>query len=411
MKYIKLLFIAAIISAVISVGYYIYKNSNLVLDPDTGKQEVVFGDEPKHDSDDLLVDEGQYVIEVKHSAVENYLTSTTYSSALEMQEYYLEAKDVVINNSAYLLNEKMYVVINLESELGYNVYLKGTYSFKYEKLNAVEFSWYDDELAFSVVKGSKAIYGKDIRGYNGDKLNLIDCLVYFGAIYNSEVKYVTLNDILDDPSAYEPGSMDEYYFEKQIQQEINKLANSVYTDLFNFVKTEEDDNQTTIFKTIDVTKINQYINEELIYDYGVTPEEAFENHMSIVTNPDDGELEVNKELIFEYVFRNKSTLNKVKFYVLIDIEHRYSGIYYQSGNNLPELLYYQTKEKVVVDKSSTKIDMTNYEYYAEADTGYANTYYIKYMSYINSVPYFNENTFLVGFEETDLPLDFVIMNL
>lgn len=411
MKHIKLITFILSFSFLIIVGILIYKNIDFAIDPDTGKQEIVFGDEPKHESDDLLVDEGKYVIEVKHAAVDNYLTSTTYSSALEMQEYYLEAKDVVINNSTYILNEKMYVVINLESELGYNVYIKGTYSFKYDKLNAVEFSWYDDELAFSVEKGSKAIYGKDMRGYDGDKLNLIDCSVYFGATYNKEIKYVTLNDILDDPSAYEPGSMDEYYFEKQIQQEINKLANSVYTDLFNFVKTEEDDNQTSILKTIDVTKINQYINEELIYDYGVIPSEAFNDHASIVTNPDDGELEVNKELIFEYVFRNKSTLNKVKFYVLIDIEHRYAGIYYQSGNNLPELLYYQTKEKVVVDKSSTKIDMTNYEYYAEADTGYANTYYVKNMSYVNSVPYFDENTFLVGFEETDLPLDFIVMNL
>lgn len=398
-------------SFLIIFGLFIYQNIDYVIDPDTGKQEIVFGDEPKHDSDDLLVDEGKYLIEVKHSAVDNYLTSTTYSSALEMQKYYLEAKDVVINNSTYILNEKMYVVINLESEVGDNIYLKGIYSFKNDNLNSVEFSWYDDELAFSVEKGSKAIYGKDVRGYDGDKLNLIDCSVYFGATYNKEIKYVTLNDILDDPSAYEPGSMDEYYFKKQIQQEVNKLANSVNTDLFNFVTTEEDDNQTSVLKTIDVTKINQYINEELIYDYGVTPEEVFENHISIVTNPDDGELEVNRELIFEYVFRNKSTLNKVKFYVLIDIEHRYAGIYYQSGNNLPELLYYQTKERVVVDKSSTKIDMTNYEYYAEADTGYANTYYVKYMSYVNSVPYFDENTFLVGFEETDLPLDFIIMNL
>lgn len=356
---------------------------------------------PTIKSDDMLLEEGQYMITCNRSLLSSYLTIDSQSKKV-IENYHKEA-------SSFLKSEHLndgvgdiYITLVLVSDLNYQMTLNGVFSMVGDKVESVKFTWYDGELIFNNNHGN-LIYGeKTIRAYKGTTLTVKDLLMYFDTSNSEKELYLDINKVLEKDRT-----------EKERHQDLVLLGNYLFDDLFVMSYSQPVNPDTpTVMKTLNFDSINAYLNDTLSYEISnISVSEAFERLYN-VSYEDEGAKDIYEALVFEYSYRNISSLNMLQFYILVDVHKKYAGAYVRNGlDSIPECVYFVDKtNNVTFTSDNISFDLTGYESYSDLDC-FENTYLVRYLYWdIDNKRYlFRDKTDLIWMADwpsNDLPGDF-----
>lgn len=404
----KLLYILLFIVLLFLVfaGPEILSKMDQVINPDKDKSELYFGKLPEHKSDEMLLEDGEYMIELKEDNVKKYLTRQDCSSRNEIESLYKKAIDFHVENKKnYKNNGTVFVNIGLKSDIGMSMFINGEYSFYENSIESIKFNWYDDKLIFNNDHGNIK-FDLTRRAYKGTNLSITESHIYLDLIENETISYLDAANLYDSKN-YEPGSAAENQDKKERQKIINKLCDSIYQDLFNVVHSKPDTSETTTIVDIDISSVENYLNGTLEYNYASNDVKTTFNNLYSSSLEDEGAKDILEALVFEYTYRNQSTLNLLKFYVLVDANQDYAGVYVLNHGTYNCLWYKSIKDDKTYIANTLKFDMTNYVPYAIGDSR-ENTYLIRHMGLVNGIRQFNEHTQLIGVLEHDLPMEFYL---
>lgn len=382
------------VGALIGLSIYAKDNIHKITDPDTGETKYVFGKKPTHDSDKMLLEDGEFMIALNKSYAEGYLSNNAITSRSEVEKFYKDLK-TKFKEKGEAIGSSLEFYISAKSDLDMQMYIIGDYYFEGDSINTVKFSWYDGKMIFNNVHKNIS-FGITERAYKGTSIRCSDdSFIYVRNDDGAVSGYVDVTK-LDVPAS-----------------SVYKLCNSIYTDLFYSLKVEKDTETEKKIVKVNTNIVSQMLEGTYEYDTDAFPSEnlikkEWERCYNADLYEDEGAQDVMKALMFEYAFKNKTTLKEIKFYVLLDALEEYGGIYvYQ--NDEYECIYYEYQPTDFVYSGILEYDMTNYTWlsdYVEMDR--VNTYFVKYMKTDSKgVKQFTDSTKLLLIGNDDLAAQFI----
>lgn len=359
---------------------------NLVINITDKLSDAFSTTKPSHKSDNMLLTDGDFYIQLNESSARNHLNSETINLLNTVYD------DVIENykkNNIDVELSSFEIYIQLQSDIGTKMYIVGYYYLdEAGGITRCNYKWYDDKIIFSNISNNY-VPGTILRAYKGKTLNVIDTKLYATvSLDNENLYYDTLKD------------------EVITQSFANTIGNVIFTSLFSVGQTTPDDSTTTYFLNVDHTILEQYLNGTMEYNYASdTVYDIYQNNYSYTL---DEELDFLQALVCEYSYRNPTTLDILKFYVITNINQEYAGIYYYYRGQYNCLYYHNVKGDILYDNNEVTFDLTNFERYNDHEYGSDVCAFVRECSIDNNgVLQFDSNTDFIYIPEGDLPLEFV----
>ncbi len=410
-KIFKIILLMLSIAGLISL--YSYAKNNIHIG-DEGK--IIFGEAPQHKSDNMLLDDGEYMIALNKINAESYLATTAITSPFDISDLYKSLIPIVSEQENIVIGDTLQVYLNCMSDIDMEMYIIGEFKFESSSLVNVFFKWYDGKSIFSFNNKSFNLGEKDKRAYKGTSISLTNnSFIYMkSSYYDNKEKdlvdgYVSLIDLGIE------------------NEKIQKICNSIYYDLFYTCQSEKDDNKNQDIKEYCMNWVIDYINGEEDYDFtydveafgcnGNVQEILKQQYEFIYSNyetlvEDEGARDCMKGLLFEYAYINKSTLAERKIYIYMDgffsgnlsysimifEDNSYKTIFsmFSDSNDCimdDNYFFYEIYSDLSYNHTHLKIDMTNYALmydYIEMDK--YNTYLVKDMAKDEEGCYYFDNS-------------------
>lgn len=126
---------------------------------------------PEHKSDDMLLDDGEFYIQLNESNARNHLNSDVSTDLKDIHDSILEKfKDDEVEPT--IASFEMY--IQLQTDTGKKMFISSVYNLdEAGNLNNCSYKWYDKKIIFSNVLNNYTS-GVILRAYDGTSLEVID---------------------------------------------------------------------------------------------------------------------------------------------------------------------------------------------------------------------------------------------
>lgn len=342
----------------------------------------------KHESDNMLLAYGQFYIQLNESSARSHLNSSTtkklndiYGSCID----YFNDK----NNDGYLYQFELY--LQLQNDLGNKMYVIGIYQVddSGEIVNC-KYKWYDEKIIFNNISNNYTP-GTILRAYKGSSLELLDTILYAKFLLDNEELYFDLRTAGSDYIT---------------SFEISSLGDMAFDSLFTIGQTVEDNTETTYAMNIDPTILEQYLDGTMTYEHASdTVYDIYQNNYSYELDEENDFLQA---IAIEYSYQNPTTLDILKFYVIVNINKEYAGVYYYYKGSYNCLYFNSRKDDILFKEDKVLFDMSNFEPYIDHEDGFAICNFIRETSWNeDGILELNSNTDLIYFSEGDLPLEFI----
>ena len=342
---------------------------------------------PEHKSDDMLLDDGKFYIQLNESNARNHLNSDVSIDLKDIHDSILKKfKDDEVDPT--ITSFEMY--IQLQTDTGKKMFISSVYNLdEAGNLNNCNYKWYDEKTIFSNVFNNYTS-GVILRAYDGTSLDVIDVNLYANIILSNDNLY------------YDVESTEKEYLDSN---SVYSFGNSVFDSLFTVGQTVEDEVQTTYIMNIDPTILEQYLDGSMEYNYASdTVYDIYQNNYSSSLDEENDFLQA---IACEYSYQNPTTLDILKFYVILNINKDYAGVYYYYKGSYECLYYNSPKDNKYYENNKVLFDMSNFETYIDHEDGYAICNFIREASWnSDGILTLNANTDFIYFTEGDLPLEF-----
>lgn len=429
MKKIKSIFLSILaLSAVGSVGVYAYAHANNKTVPELlenagswikGKTEDVFEKKnklsdllkldknlfvPGFENDDIENEDGQIQVSINEDAFNSYFSSTTLSSKEELKALYKDSYRTIMTQNTNYVYEYLDLYIRLENQQGKYVYLPVNIKYQYDKpqeysynyvptirnISEMTIKWQDGKTLIAQYKNGNIEYGTKAVSFNAESLKIsAKSVAAVRMLYNgkSELKhfnclgaYKVGNAELEDYIEYKDGvtsgveDVVEFTASKYDNNDIQKLCNSLFTDLFT-VRKREAETVEAVNKQISTNRT--LLTNVLTHNYEYDTEYFDANH-PIRDIYQRGNAQLTSEetdltetgVLFQVNYLNVKTLDEIKLYLwcefnpstswnLHEIEQLYSvELYVETSAGLRQL-----GEAYALSYSNETIEDQTYKYY------------------------------------------------
>lgn len=316
--------------------------------------EIEFTDSINTSNDEMLLEEGQFMLTLNQTAVQSYFSSNAYSSRNELEELYSEFYEVYTSQYDEMTNDKMKIYICLENELGQMMYVYGNAWFNESaEMVRMNISWYDNTEIVDFMRTGSIVLGTTLKYFVGTKLKVNSkSILAMEGIFDGELQYFDLSNL---------------------NNRIKRLCDSLFSDLFT-IKTSSMSNLGTEnngngVQNIDVAFLNMIYEGYPVWDidsFGTDiPYESIFNKLYSSDLEDEGAQEIQNALILKYVYTNDLNLNTKTFYLVIDSLLDYVGLSIYENNEYDLIWYRDDTTSYVSD--TLFYDLTNY-YCSEEST-------------------------------------------
>lgn len=490
MKKIKNIILSILaLGTVGSVGVYAYAHANNKTVPELienagswikGKTEDVFVKKnklsdllkldknlfvPELESDDIENEDGLIQVAINEDAFNSYFASSTLTSKEELKGLYKDTYRTIMTQNTNYVYEYLDLYIRLENEQGKYVYLPVSIKYQYDKpqeysynyvpgirsISEMTIKWQDGKTLIAQYKNGNIEYGTKAVNFNAESLKIsAKSVAAVRMLYNgkSELKYFNClgaykvgNTELEDYIEYKDGvtsgieDVVEFTASKYDNNDIQKLCNSLFTDLFT-VRKRESETVNAVNKKMATSQA--LLKKVLSFDYDC--DEAYGNHpvrniyQLANTNLTSEETDSTEYgVLFQLNYLNEKTLDEIKLYLWCEFNHNtpawnlheteqlYSvELYIEDATGLRQLgqayaisydyetideqtFKYYTYETVKATASDYVIDLTDYR---ETE---ASSYFVGGINYrtIDGIKYIMSFDKKVDINEPDFPDDII----
>lgn len=309
-----------------------------------------FGEEIKTSNDDMLLDDGEFMLALNQTAMQSYFNSNL-TSKNELEEIYSGAKiKLETSEDKAVITDALKLYICVSNNYGNSMYIYGYAWFNdSNELIRIKFEWYNGVNIVDAMSTGSIKIGTSYKCFVGN------------ALFVNSKSALALTTSIEGEKQYM--NLDTFYNKSQIRE----LCNSIFTDLFVVQKCSSDDNTNEdIFngnsvQNIDIAYLNHIYEGRILWDtaaWGTNPYEEIYNSLYDTSLEDEGAQEIQDALIFKYTYTNKSTLHSKVFYLVVDIKLNYVGLTLFENNEYTLIWYKGTDGSYV--STTLYYDLTNY---------------------------------------------------
>lgn len=393
---IKLIFcfmtILFVVGCASSVVIYVSKNKDLIIEKTINYLNDIFHFEDTLEDVEYASDKEYISFDVDDSTIVDYISNPeNYSSNAELISFKNKMLNYYKSNDDFYDDvEKCTIVLQskLVNEKNKSMYIRSDISFESDDIVSIVVKSNDNTILASY--DGLSIKSMDVKFFECSTLTVGDSKMY-----------LMINNKYIDGSAVSSDS------------EINSYNNSFVTDLFTIkkVKNETITDERTL--TLNSSNVRKLYNGTNILDtevWGSTPfKDLFIKNSS---NENIGDL-----LVFENVYSNPSTLEKLNFYIVISVDDdlplNICGIYLLNSNGYFDAYSYVENHQndnlqELILTENQPIEFTNY--LLSSSNSYvlknaSDNYYCDWSNHDNSITYSKFLNSAININETDLPGD------